>query len=246
MILTVDSADRVERQAWDAGADDVLVKPLDPRQVACRIAVAQRLFDANGTLERHIARLTDLTTTDDLTGLKNRRRFQEALQAGFSLAARRLIPLSLILLDVDHFKNVNDTFGHTAGDNVLRALAGILSAEIRPYDLLARHGGEEFALLLPATDAEGARAVAERMRTVIASHPWPYCPLTASFGVATFPPFLLCASDLHDAADRALYHSKKSGRNFVTHAEDLTLLLGNPRARLETYPCREILKEWPI
>jgi diguanylate cyclase (GGDEF)-like protein len=223
VILVTGRAGGQDRlMALIAGADDFLTKPLDPRQLNARLEVAQRLLDSNGDLERMNARLTELATTDDLTGLKNRRHFREALESAFSLAARQGLPLSLVLFDVDHFKSLNDAFGHPAGDGVLKALAAILRDQVRPYDQLARHGCEEFALILIATDADGARAVAERMRAAIAGHPWPLHPVTASFGVATIPPDCVSALDLVDAADRALYHSKERGRNLVTHFDDLS------------------------
>ncbi len=168
-----------------------------------------------------IARLSLLSLTDDLTGLYNRRHHREALESAFSLACRQDLPLSVVLLDVDHFKSYNDDHGHQAGDVVLRALAGILRSEVRPHDLIARHGGEEFVVLLPGTDADAARIVAERLRSAIAGHDWPLRRVTASFGIATTPPGLLSAADLIDAADVALYLSKQLGRDRVTHREEM-------------------------
>src|SRR5690606_25021671 len=131
-------------------------------------------------MRRTIARLAELAATDDLTGLKNRRHFREALDGAFSLAVRQDQPLSVALLDVDRFKPCNDAHGHAAGDAVLRALARVLREQVRPHDLVARHGGEQFALLLPAADAGDAHAVAERLRVAIAGHRWPHHPVTVS------------------------------------------------------------------
>jgi len=181
-----------------------------------------------------ISRLSLLSLTDDLTGLNNRRHFREALDAAFSLAFRQGLPLSILLLDVDLFKAYNDDHGHQAGDDVLRALAGIFRAEIRQHDHIARYGGEEFVVLLPATDVEAGRAAAERLRAAIAGHPWPLRRVTASFGIATTTPGALAAADLIDEADAALYLSKRLGRNRVTHREDMWELIPNARARIGT------------
>jgi diguanylate cyclase (GGDEF)-like protein len=145
------------------------------------------------------------------------------LGAAFSLAGRQDRPLSVLMLDVDRFKSYNDDHGHQAGDEVLRLLAGILRREIRPHDWIARHGGEEFVVLLPDADADAGRAVAERLRAAIAGHDWPLRQVTASIGVATTPPGVLTAADLVEAADTALYLSKQRGRDQVAHFEDLLL-----------------------
>ena len=150
--------------------------------------------------------------------MKNRRRFREDLELLFAQADRQGSPLSLIMLDVDHFKQYNDTFGHPAGDRVLQQVGSTLRSSVRGHDVVARYGGEEFVVLLPATDADEALDVAERLRTAIAGHDWPHRPVTASLGVATSGPDTPDAATLVDHADRALYHSKEAGRNTITHA----------------------------
>jgi len=173
----------------------------------------RQLVEANGRLEA-LARL------DGLTGVLNRRGFQEALEREVANAARYGTALSLILLDVDHFKAFNDDFGHPAGDDVLRELAAVLGEKARAGDLVARYGGEEFAVFVVGAATRGSRSAAEKLRRAVASHRWPHRPVTASFGVATFRGDAGDADALVDAADRALYRAKNAGRNRVVHGED--------------------------
>ncbi len=165
-------------------------------------------------------RLLAEASTDGLTGLANRRHFDEFIEQQITSAVRYHIPLSLIALDLDHFKRLNDRHGHPAGDEVLRALANVLREVSRESDLAARYGGEEFALVLPQTDASGALAVAERCAKAIQATAIPYggeiISTTASFGVATFDRALHHdASDLLLAADKAVYAAKAAGRNTI-------------------------------
>ena len=167
-------------------------------------------------LEAANAELEALATTDGMTGLKNHRAFQEQLAVEVSRAGRYHMPLSLILLDVDHFKGFNDAFGHPAGDAVLKNVAHILQAGARETDLVARYGGEEFILLLPQTDAAGAALFAERLRASIEAAHWPLRAVTASFGVACLRPGIEDGGSFIARADAALYLSKSGGRNRVT------------------------------
>jgi diguanylate cyclase (GGDEF)-like protein len=171
-------------------------------------------------LERQNRWLAEMAVCDSLTGLKNHRHFREVLDASFAFAVRQRMPLSVVMLDVDQFKAYNDSFGHPAGDTVLKNLAAMLENNSREHDLVARYGGEEFAILLPGTESSAARLVCERMRRLIERHPWPHRPITASFGVATASLSTLSAEQLIDEADQALYHSKRRGRNRVTHVQD--------------------------
>jgi diguanylate cyclase (GGDEF)-like protein len=165
-------------------------------------------------------RTVDLAETDALTGLYNRRKLEQRLREEIQRAQRSRQPLALLLLDIDHFKAINDKHGHAGGDAVLLALAGIFRREIRDVDLVARTGGEEFMFLLPETDAARARRVAERIRealaaAMIAVPDGAHIPITASVGVAGYPLDAGSAEALIANADRALYTAKQSGRNRV-------------------------------
>ena len=160
-------------------------------------------------------RLKQLATTDALTGICNRRHFDEVLASEINRAARFSSPLSLILFDIDHFKRVNDTFGHQAGDRVLTQLAVTVGNSIRTVDLFARWGGEEFVVMLPGSDLDAGRLLAEKLRMALEKQPFSDVgQVTCSFGVAEYAP-----GDNADAlikkVDRCLYHAKASGRNRV-------------------------------
>lgn len=165
---------------------------------------------------RLFAQTQQQALTDGLTGCFNRRFFEMQLERDMHLATRMRQPVSLILLDVDHFKKVNDTFGHEAGDVALRQLADSLREELRGVDTAARYGGEEFAVILPQAGVEGAVAVAERLRARIERTEVPGVGfITASFGVATYPLHATSRDMLVGTADRALYNAKNTGRNRV-------------------------------
>lgn len=174
-------------------------------------------------MEDDIENLRRAASTDGLTDLWNRRFLIDSLEVSYSFAVRHRLPLSFVFMDVDHFKSFNDTFGHAAGDEVLREVAGVIRRCARDQDVVARYGGEEFAFLLPGTGRSGAIAMAERVRATLESRSWRFRPLTASFGIATLrhneltppcPPGVLL-----EHADLALYQSKREGRNRVTHAD---------------------------
>jgi diguanylate cyclase (GGDEF)-like protein len=158
-----------------------------------------------------------LATTDGLTGIANRASFDQILVAELSRAARQRDDVSLLLVDIDHFKALNDRHGHQAGDHVLRLVATTLAAACREFDTAARYGGEEFAVLLPATSTDDAVEVAERLRAAIESMP-AGLQVTVSAGVATFPFDGTGPDGLVAAADEALYAAKRGGRNRVTAA----------------------------
>lgn len=158
--------------------------------------------------------------TDPLTGLANRRALDGAFARMLAHATRTAAQFSLVLLDLDHFKLVNDRYGHDRGDEVLAGIAHLLGSTARKSDLPARFGGEEFLVLLPDTDAPGAAAVAEKFRTAmeLLSFPGVQAPVTGSFGVATFPQDGTSMDSLLHGADLALYEAKKAGRNCVRSA----------------------------
>jgi diguanylate cyclase (GGDEF)-like protein/PAS domain S-box-containing protein len=184
-----------------------------------RLEETQRKLKARtDQLEEAKIQLEALAALDGLTGLKNRRAFQDRLQEEISRSRRHGHPLSLILLDIDHFKSYNDTFGHPKGDEVLRAVGKLLSRTMRDTDFAARYGGEEFAIILPNTDRAGAEQVAERLRSAIAAAEWDDRAITASVGTASFSSDVNNVDALLEHADRALYRSKEAGRNRVTVA----------------------------
>lgn len=187
-------------------------------------ALESQLLEAaelNVQLESLNHKLESLATTDGLTGLTNHRAFRELLESEIEAAQKKGHPLSLVLLDVDHFKQFNDTFGHQAGDVILKEVATTLLAAARSTDHVARYGGEEFVVILPRTDAKDSTAAAERLRSAIDGREWPYRHVTASFGIATFNPDM-SANEFIEFADQALYASKRSGRNRVTHFSEMS------------------------
>ncbi|HBH39045.1 MAG TPA: sensor domain-containing diguanylate cyclase [Curvibacter sp.] len=194
------------------------IREIELRQAVARAEASnQRLIEQIQKVDELNRRLTELATTDSLTGLHNRRAFEHALKLELAIAERRLTPLSLLIVDVDHFKQVNDQYGHPAGDKVLQTLARQLSAVARSIDVVARIGGEEFAALLPNTDTAGALAVAERMRVLVAEADWTGMPITVSIGTATLQRNETGVG-LKERADQALYAAKEGGRNRVVQA----------------------------
>jgi diguanylate cyclase (GGDEF)-like protein/PAS domain S-box-containing protein len=173
----------------------------------------QSLEDANEQLRK-------LAVTDELTGLRNRRAFEERMVMEFSMARRRKRELAALLLDVDNFKMINDRYGHAAGDEVLRRLGSLLRTTVRLPDLPARYGGEEFVILLPETGEEGGEGLARRIMEKVAAEPWDFGTLTVSIGVAAMNESLENGLQLVALADEALYAAKRTGKNrVVLHGE---------------------------
>jgi diguanylate cyclase (GGDEF)-like protein len=216
IFVTAETSWETEQQSFELGAVDYVTKPFSLPVVRARVRTHVTLKHRTDLLER-------LAQMDGLTGIANRRRFDEALQAEWARCAHHNLPLSLVLADVDHFKRFNDTFGHGAGDKCLRGVAAIIQENAaRPGDLAARYGGEEFVLLLPLTDHKGAVQVAERLRAQVAAWDSGLAPdntrrrITISAGCATVLP--RAAADpfsLVRTADEMLYKAKNSGRNQV-------------------------------
>ena len=247
VILLTSRDSRNDRlEGLEAGADDFLSKPLDTGELVARLNVAKRILGMQDQLRAHATQLAELhvalerqnallaerASTDGLTGLSNRRHFDETLASAFSFAVRHDQPLSLVLLDVDHFKLFNDTFGHQSGDDVLRALADTLRSGTRRHDVVARYGGEEFVLILPGTGSSQALSFCERLRSSIEGRRWTHRSVTASFGVTTTTRPAQIMEDLLREADKALYKSKAEGRNRVTHFDEF--LTDSVKERAET------------
>jgi diguanylate cyclase (GGDEF)-like protein len=175
----------------------------------------QHLEEYQLRLERDLAEILEQSITDPLTGLRNRRAFLERLDDEIRHFEAGGPPVAVVLLDVDGFKPYNDSFGHPAGDQVLKRIAELFRERIRSNDVLARIGGDEFAVLLPGTDAEGGYVLAERLRRSVEDAPWDIQRLTVSAGAAAVTDSPVDRDDLISAADRALYEAKTSGRNRV-------------------------------
>lgn len=183
--------------------------------------ISQHLSSAIRNCKKY-KRMENLSITDELTGLYNYRYFQERLSEEFKRVKRSERPFSIILIDIDHFKNINDTYGHKQGDKVLREIAEIIKFGLRDFDIAARYGGEEFALLLPDTDLSESVIVAERTRKRIQNHGFSknniHFNVNISLGVTTYHYRDKINQDrLLEEADRFLYKAKKSGRNRVCH-----------------------------
>jgi diguanylate cyclase (GGDEF)-like protein len=183
---------------------------------------AERLDAAYKELEFSNARLKEFSFKDDVTGLYNRRFFSIRLEEEVSRYRRFSHPVSVLLMDLDGFKAVNDELGHAAGDETLREMAEILMRQSRGINVICRYGGDEFAVLLVETPKAGARVYADRIRAVLSTHPFPHGRrLTASFGIASLPEDVSPGADeLVRAADEALYAAKRAGKNRVSVYEE--------------------------
>jgi diguanylate cyclase (GGDEF)-like protein len=190
------------------------------------------VYSLKARLQAVIDKLADVARTDPLTGLLNRRGFQERFDQELERARRSGQPLSVVLCDLDRFKQVNDRLGHGHGDEVLRQLAAILTAAKRDLDIAARMGGEEFSVLVPDTDERGAYPLAERIRSVVRRRlSQQGQPITISFGVAAFPAQGATGEALLNAADEALYAAKELGRDrSVIHSPEVAGILGRTEA----------------
>jgi diguanylate cyclase (GGDEF)-like protein len=226
MQTALDSTeDKVE--GLEAGADDYITKPIDFAELKARLRSMlriKRLQEALEEREKELLevneRLRHMSLTDGLTGLDNRRHLNERLEEMFSHAKRLDEPFACVMCDLDKFKTVNDTYGHQAGDEVLKQLSAILKEEAREIDRVGRYGGEEFMLLLPGTQLDAAATFAERVRKRIEgntfSFPGGTLERTASFGVSGWPhPRLAECDSVVRASDDALYVAKETGRNRV-------------------------------
>jgi two-component system, cell cycle response regulator len=218
----------------EAGADDYLVKPVHEAELIARLNAGRRILNLEHSLRAANQRNRILSITDALTGAYNRRYLMEQLPRELERCRRYGYPLSVLMCDVDHFKQINDVRGHAAGDEVLQQFAARAQKTLRTNsDWVARYGGEEFLVILPDTDHRGAMAVAEKIRLTIAATPFSTragdVPLTASFGVASTgpngPDIMLKVDALIRCADECLYRSKEAGRDRSTGEEVAALPL---------------------
>lgn len=217
VMVTGENSDEAKLEGFAVGADDYVTKPFQLDELIARIRAGARIVKLQNALLQSNRRLEELSLTDGLTHVGNRRAFEQRFGAAFEHARRYGRPMSLLLLDVDHFKGINDRFGHDVGDAVLAGVARILASGTRQTDFVARIGGEEFAILLPETALFETIQFAEKMRAAIAtSSPATGEQVTVSIGVANVPhsPFPELA-EMFRSADQALYRAKESGRNRV-------------------------------
>ena len=205
------------------GACDIVRKPFHPAELLARLELHMRLRRLQAELRDKNATLAEISITDLVTGLRNRRYVTEFLSIELLRAARYKSPLAVLMMDLDYFKRVNDTYGHKAGDSVLHGVGERLRACLRGTDLAGRFGGEEFLVVLPQTDLAGAFVLGERIRQAIAEAPFdigsePPIPVTLSIGAAALCEATQTAEQLVEAADAALYAAKHAGRDRVAAA----------------------------
>lgn len=220
IILTAKGEKKDIIKGLEAGADDFLTKPFNQEELKYRTRIGERILN----LER---RIMELANTDTLTGLLNRRAFMERMEQEISRAQREKKSFSIVLADIDHFKNVNDTYGHQMGDLVLQRFTNRLKTSVRPYDFLGRYGGEEFLVCLPGADDLQTASVAERMRgqiedmEIMLPDDSQSIRITASFGTSSYPIESGENVDLLiKRADDALYLAKNKGRNCVCNSSE--------------------------
>lgn len=248
IILSSREDPKDKRQAFENGANDYLVKLPDKIELIARIRahskayllqlqrdeayremqkLQEQLTESHKKLEESNAILQQLSTMDGLTGIANRRHFDDTLLLQWKVCMREKTPLSLIMMDIDFFKKYNDGYGHQGGDDCLKAVAKALADSIhRPGDFIARYGGEEFVVILPNTDAKGAAVVAEQLRANVQTKNIPHAysgvanHVSVSLGVAIIQPNASATpADLIAKADAALYKAKEQGRNRYAMAE---------------------------
>lgn len=218
-VTASEDRDRITRLLED-GASDAVKKPFHAPDLVARLRLHLKLKQLQEELMVKNRRLEVLSSTDEVTGLKTRRYVNEVLETEFKRAKRYGQTLSILMADLDHFKDVNDAYGHQAGDAVLRGTADRLAGLLRGADVAGRYGGEEFIIILAHNELEGARVAAERWRDAIGSKPFKLpdgseITVTVSVGVATYDESFQSPEQLISAADTALYIAKENGRNRV-------------------------------
>jgi diguanylate cyclase (GGDEF)-like protein len=228
LLLTArtESEDLVE--GIDAGADDYLTKPFNAAELRARLRAGERILNLQTQLLEAREALRQEATHDSLTGLLNRRAILGLLELELERAKRNNLALATLMVDLDHFKQVNDRYGHVSGDEVLREATRRMAVSVRRYDSVGRYGGEEFLVVLPGCDGEGAAAQAERLRQAMEVQPFVVgehsIDMTCSVGIAWHAGGKPCNTDvLIREADAGLYAAKQQGRNRAAHADTFAL-----------------------
>jgi len=234
IMLTVKTNITDKVAGLEAGADDYLPKPFDEAELNARIyaslrtkALQDELRERNRQLEDLLHKLEIMAITDHLTEIYNRRHFEEILKREFTRALRYNLHLSCLMCDIDHFKRINDTYGHAAGDTVLKETARLIASFLRETDIVGRWGGEEFIVLLTQAKKEDARKVAERILKAVEGHRFQGLPenerVTISIGIASIPEDREIDNweKLIKYADEALYRAKRNGRNRIELSESI-------------------------
>lgn len=223
LLITEQGDEAMIVRALELGVNDYIVRPLDPNELVARTLTQIKRKRFNDKLRENLEHTIEMAVIDGLTGLNNRRYLDNHLKILFNRAATRERPLSVCITDIDRFKSVNDTYGHDAGDEVLREFASRLRSTVRGADLACRYGGEEFVVVMPDTSVDMAASVAERLRSIIEDTPFVLrsgreLHITASLGIATNATSVETPEQLMRQADRALYEAKSAGRNRVVAA----------------------------
>jgi diguanylate cyclase (GGDEF)-like protein len=218
IMLTGRDDREMKIKGLEQGASDYITKPFDAGELVARVKVQLKIKFLQDELKKSNLLLREMSITDHLTSLFNRRYLMEILDRETQRAKRKGTQLSIILLDIDHFKKVNDIFGHPKGDEVLATVAALTKKALRTYDIAARYGGEEYMMVLPETTLQDAVAVAERIRLDVRDLTFDQSmkdlKVTISLGVATYPSRTINSLEaLFKEADMALYRAKNGGRN---------------------------------
>lgn len=234
-VIMVTALNEIESKikGIEAGADDFISKPFNKLELLARVksllrvkVLHDQLQEKISQLERARESLRELAVTDGLTGLYNYRHFKEVFNHEIGRSERHKTALSVMMFDIDNFKQYNDKNGHLAGDKVLQTIAELVSNNVRKIDLAARYGGEEFAVLLPNTSGKNARIVAEKIRKLVEDFSFdhqetqPDGKITISVGIASFPASGSKFEELIAAADKRLYMAKANGKNMVIDEGD--------------------------
>jgi diguanylate cyclase (GGDEF)-like protein len=234
ILVTARDSTQDKVAGLDAGADDYLTKPINFPELEARVRSMLRIKRLQDELEEKNRELERLSISDGLTGLFNHRHIHGLLDEEFERANRSGTPLTVAMFDLDHFKSVNDNYGHQVGDRVLQQLADILRLSARDVDRLGRYGGEEFMTILPDTDIEEGATFVERVRRSVEKHAIAIgrekpLEMTVSAGVATYPHDMVRSPETHvRLADEALYAAKAGGRNRTVRFDEMELQAAGP------------------